>query len=491
MSEVVVTLKDYSTLRILQGEDSVVRELANIFTFDVPNAKFTPAYKRGIWDGKIRLLNRQTGEIGAGLYWAIADYCNHRNIPLIERDSEYGLPSHTNEIGDMDEWIASLDLPFAPRDYQMEAFLHGIQNKRCVLLSPTGSGKSLMIYMLTRWYLENHDDSVLLIVPTTSLVEQMYSDFKDYGYDVDNLVHRIYSGKDKVTQKRVVVTTWQSIYKLGPAWFESFGCVFGDEVHGFKSKSLTSIMNKAHKAEYRFGTTGTLDGTQVHQLVLESLFGPVKRVTTTAALQAKNELAQLNIDIIQLGYPTKDKEPVAHATYQEEIDFLVSHDRRNNFIRNLALSLDGNTLVLFNLVEKHGKVLRTLIEDKIEENRSLFYVSGEIKTKDREQIRHIVDKQSNAIVLASLGTFSTGINMRNVHNIIFASPSKAQIRILQSIGRGLRVSDDGRETRLYDIADDLRLRKSSKPNFTLTHCGERVRIYKNESFNFKVSTVVL
>ncbi len=489
--QVVVTLKDYSMLRILEAEDSIVQEISDLFTFDVPNAKFTPAYKRGMWDGKIRMLNRQTGEINAGLYQAIATFCKTRGVELVERDGPFGLPSATNTIGDMSEWIDSLNLPFKPRDYQMEAFLHATQNKRCVLLSPTGSGKSLMIYMLMRWYLDNHDRSILLIVPTTSLVEQMYADFEDYGYDVENEVHRIYSGKDKVTKKRVVVTTWQSVYKLGPAWFENFGCIFGDEVHGFKSKSLSSIMNKSYNAEYRIGTTGTLDGTTVHQLVLEGLFGPVNRVTTTAALQAKKELADLEIDVIQLGYSTKDKEPIAHATYQEEIDFLVSHDRRNNFIRNLALSLDGNTLVLFNLVEKHGKVLRELIENKIDPNRSLFYVSGEIKTKDREQIRNIVEKQTSSIVLASLGTFSTGINIKNIHNIIFASPSKAQIRILQSIGRGLRVSDDGRTTHLYDIADDLRLRKSSKPNYTLTHCGERIRIYKNESFKFKVSTVVL
>lgn len=489
--QVVVTLKDYSMLRVLEAEDSVVQQISDIFTFDVPNAKFTPAYKRGIWDGKIRMYDRRAGEINAGLFWSIADFCKSKGIELIERDSPYGLPSQANQIGDMSEWIESLDLPFSPRDYQMDAFLHATRKKRCVLLSPTGSGKSLMIYMLMRWYLDNHDRSVLLIVPTTSLVEQMYADFEDYGYDVDNEVHRIYSGKDKVTQKRVVVTTWQSVYKLGPKWFENFGCIFGDEVHGFKSKSLSAIMNKSYNAEYRFGTTGTLDGTQVHQLVLEGLFGPVKRVTTTAALQAKNELAALDIDVIQLGYSSKDKEPINHATYQEEIDFLVSHSRRNNFIRNLALSLDGNTLVLFNLVEKHGKVLRELIEDRIEEGRSLFYVSGEIKTKDREQIRGIVEKQTNSIVLASLGTFSTGINIKNIHNIIFASPSKAQIRILQSIGRGLRMSDDGRTTHLYDIADDLRLKSHSKPNYTLTHCGERIRIYKSESFNFKVSTVVL
>ena len=336
--------------------------------------------------------------------------------------------------------------------------------------------------------MENHDKKILLIVPTTSLVEQMWADFEAYGFNVEENCHKIYSGKDKETDKRVIITTWQSIYKLHPVWFKEFGCIFGDEVHGFKSKSLSSIMNKAYNAEYRFGTTGTLDGTQVHKLVLEGLFGPVHHVTTTAILQEKKQLSSLDIDIILIKHSKENREKLIGATYQEEIDFIVSHAGRNRFISNLALSLTGNTLVLFNLVDKHGKVLRDLVEDKISEGRKLFYVSGETKTNDREAIRNIVETQTDSIVIASLGTFSTGINIKNIHNIVFASPSKSQIRVLQSIGRGLRLSDDGRTTKLYDIADDLR---SGKPNFTLLHSAERVKIYNREQFKHKVSEVSL
>jgi len=303
------------------------------------------------------------------------------------------------------------------------------------------------------------------------------------------LFHIIYSGKLKETNKRIIITTWQSIYKLGPKWFEDFGCIFGDEVHGFKSKSLSSIMNKSYNADYRFGTTGTLDGTQVHKLVLEGLFGPVHRVTTTSTLQEKNQLASLDIDIILLEHLKEDADRLYGCTYQEEIDFLVGNKKRNNFIRNLALSLDGNTLVLFNLVDKHGKVLRDLVEDKIDEGRKLFYVSGETKTNDREAIRNIVETQNNSIVIASLGTFSTGINIKNIHNIVFASPSKSQIRVLQSIGRGLRLSDDGRTTKLYDLADDLR--SKGKPNFTLRHSAERIKIYNSEKFKHKLTRLKL
>jgi superfamily II DNA or RNA helicase len=333
----------------------------------------------------------------------------------------------------------------------------------------------------------NHDKKILVIVPTTSLVEQMYADFKSYGMDVDNEVHKIYSGKDKETDKRIVVTTWQSIYKLHPVWFEDYGAIFGDEVHGFKSKSLSSIMNKAKNAEYRWGTTGTLDGTQVHKLVLEGLFGPVHRVTTTHALQENETLAKLDIDIILLKYAEEFCKLTEGRTYQEEIDFIVSYEKRNNFIANLAINQKGNTLVLFNLVDRHGKVLRDLVEDKLKEGQRIFYVSGETKTADREQIRNIVDKHNNCIIVASLGTFSTGINIRNLHNIIFASPSKSQIRVLQSIGRGLRQSDDGSTAKLYDIADDLHIGK--KANFTLRHSAERIKIYTSEKFPYKITQV--
>ena len=485
MQSFSMRMKDHSMLKLVDCEPGIAAELSQYFTFDVPGAKFMPAVKQRRWDGKIRMLNRTNGEINAGLYWAIKKFAMERGYGVKVEDGPYGFPYDYNTVQHMSmmEWIQTLELPFAPRDYQYEAMCHAIKYRRSILLSPTGSGKSLIIYLLMRWYLHNHAENVLLIVPTTSLVEQMYSDFETYGYDVESNCHKIYSGKDKVTTKRVIITTWQSIYKLHPTWFANFGCIFGDEVHGFKSTSLSGIMNKSVNAEYRFGTTGTLDGTQVHKLVLEGLFGPVHRVTTTAELQAKETLAKLDIDIILLKY---NKDVCIERTYQEEIDFLVGHRQRNNFICNLALSQRGNTLVLFNLVDKHGKVLRDLIDGKIDSARRLFYVSGETKTTDREAIRGIVETQNDSIILASLGTFSTGINIRNIHNIIFASPSKSQIRVLQSIGRGLRVSDDGRDAKLFDIADDL---QHKRKNFTLLHSGERVKIYNSEKFPYTITQV--
>jgi len=315
------------------------------------------------------------------------------------------------------------------------------------------------------------------------LVEQLYQDFKDYGYDVENNCHRIYSGKDKNTDKRIVISTSQSIYKLTKPWFEQFVAIFGDECHGFKSKSLMTIMNKCTKAPYRFGTTGTLDGTQTHELVLQGLFGRTFKVTTTRELQDDDTLARLEIKRIVLDYAEKVRQEFGKRTYQDEIDYIVSHVGRNKFIRNLAVDQKGNTLVLFNYVEKHGKPLFDLIEEKVDEDRKVFFVSGETDTIDREAIRGIVEKQKNAIIVASLGTFSTGINIKNLHNIIFASPSKSQIRVLQSIGRGLRKSEDGKATTLYDLTDNLGWK--ARKNFALQHSEERLKIYEKEKFNHK------
>ena len=488
MADLIVSLNNYSMMHI-QCDRGVAAEISDYFSFFVPGYKFMPAYKNRMWDGKIRLFNALTGELNVGLFTYLVQFAKERNYELSVKNSDYGYPGEEDVVdeNELQDFLSSLSLPFEPRDYQHTAVTIGLKRRRAVLVSPTGSGKSFIIYLLMRYLLEQVSGKVLIIVPTTSLVEQLYSDFKDYNYDSESNVHKIYSGKDKTTSKRIIISTWQSIYKFPKQWFDQFEVIFGDECHGFKSKSLSSIMNKATNAKYRFGTTGTLDGTQTHQLVLEGLFGPVYQVTKTKKLQDEKALAPLDINILLLKYTQDTRENFGKKTYQQEIEFIIKHEKRNKFIRNLALSQKGNTLVLFQRVDQHGKILFDLIRDKAAEDRKVFYVSGEVDTTDREAIRKIVEKQKDAIIVASLGTFSTGINIRNLHNIIFASPSKSQIKVLQSIGRGLRISDDGSTTQLFDIADDLHWK--TRQNFTLLHSAERVKIYKKEEFNFKLIPV--
>jgi superfamily II DNA or RNA helicase len=269
-------------------------------------------------------------------------------------------------------------------------------------------------------------------------------------------------------------------------WFSQFGMVIGDEAHLFKAKSLSSIMEKLVDCKYRFGFTGTLDGTQTHKLVLEGLFGSVRKVTSTAELIEQKHLSSFNIKCVVLKYPDAICQALKNATYQDEMDFLVRNENRNRFIKNLSLSLNGNTLLLFQYVDKHGQILYDMIKDN---QVPTFFVHGGVEGTEREEIRKIVDAENKSIIIASYGTFSTGINIRNLHNIIFASPSKSKIRNLQSIGRGLRKSETKDQATLYDIADDLSWK--SRKNHTIGHFVERCKIYDEEKFEYKIYTTRL
>ena len=492
MDVIKVKKLDHAKL-YLEVENGTAQELSEYFSFFVPGYKWMPPFRNGIWDGKIRLFTN-TRNLPVGLYDSLVYFCESRDYKLELIESEYGLPNDKDEldINFLKDFIDKLELkadgnPIQCRDYQFNAICEALINKRNILLSPTGSGKSLIIYIIARYLLTKVKKKILIIVPTTSLVQQMYSDFEDYGLDSEKAIHRIYSGKEKSTNQPIVVSTWQSIYKLPKKWFDQFSVIFGDEVHGFKSKSLVMIMDKASEVPYRFGTTGTLDGKLVHELTLQGSFGPVYKVTTTQKLQQANTLAQLNISIISLLYPEEIRELSKKLTYQQELDYVVTHAGRNKFISNLALDQKGNTLLLFQFVEKHGKKLFELIENSAGKGRKVYFISGDTESTDREAIRKIVEKEKNAIICASFGVFSTGINIKNLHNIIFASPSKSPIRVLQSIGRGLRKSDNNQETQLLDMCDDLHWRKHK--NYLLGHAAERIKLYEKENFKYKIYNI--
>lgn len=483
-----IQMQNHSMMSIV-CEPAVRQELSEHFKFMVPGAKFMPAVRNKVWDGYIRLFNALTSEINVGLYDKVKEFAVKRGYFIRLIETKYGLPNSKTEINEEQllHFIENLDLPFKMREYQYNAVLHGLINKRCVLISPTGSGKSLIIYALTRWYLKQETEKkVLIIVPTTGLVEQLTADFADYNYNVEKNVHRIYSGKEKNQDKRVVISTWQSIHSMKRVWFDQYGCIFGDECHGFKAKSLSSIMNKSFNAEYRCGTTGTLDGTLVHELVLEGLFGPTFDVTTTKKLQDAKQLSDLNIKIVVLKHSEESKKQNVGKTYQKEIEQIVTNEKRNRFIRNLTLTQKGNTLVLFQFIEKQGKHIYDMLK---EQNKPCYFIHGGVDTLDREAVRMIVEKKDNAIIVASYGTFSTGINIKNIHNIVFASPYKSQIKVLQSIGRGLRLSDNGQSTTLIDIVDDLKWQ--SYDNFALKHGADRLKIYNKQQFKCKTYEVDL
>jgi superfamily II DNA or RNA helicase len=467
-----VTKKDEVYLHI-ETDPGIAMEINQFFTFDVPGARFMPSYRNRMWDGKARLFNIYRKELYVGLLPYLKEFANTLEYKLEVDIKDVGDPVSTQYVESLAKKLKlqSGEKDIEIRDYQIEAVRHSINEGRSLLLSPTASGKSLIIYNLVRYH-QHLGRKQLLIVPTTSLVEQMYGDFQDYAtadaWKVSENCHRIYGGKEKTAEYPITISTWQSIYKFPKSWFEQFDVVYGDEAHNFKAKSLTTILDKCVNAPYRIGTTGTLDGTKTHKLVLEGIFGTVKKVITTKKLMEQKSVAELAITCLLLDYSDEDRKLVKKMTYQ-------------------CVSQTGNTLVLFQYVEKHGKILYELINEKVKEGRNVFFVHGGTDTEQREKIRALTETVDNAIIIASYGTFSTGINIRNLHNIVFASPSKSRIRNLQSIGRGLRKGDNKTSCELFDIGDDLSWK--SKKNYTLGHMVERVKIYNEEGFEYKMIKV--
>ena len=485
MADLILHKKNEAYIQF-ECDRGIAQELSDYFTFFVPGHQFTPAYKSRMWDGKIRLADLRSFTIYHGLVPYIEVFCKERDYTL-EIDSDVSVTQNFSLV-EAKEFVDTLKLPHEIRDYQLKSFVQAVRNRRLLLLSPTASGKSLILYLIVRWLQESDYKRGLLIVPTTSLVEQMYKDFEDYGYDSEQYCHRQYSGKDKHTNKFLTITTWQSIYKNPGEYFEQFDFVLGDEAHQFKAKSLTTILSGCVNAKYRIGTTGTLDGSQTHKLVLEGLFGPVYKATTTADLIDKGQLASFKIKCLILKHPESVCKVARSWDYNQELEYIVMNTARNNFIRNLALSLNGNTLILFQFVEKQGKNLYANIKEHAK-NRQVFFVFGGTDVEIRESVRAITEKEKDAIIVASYGTFATGINIRNLHNIVFASPSKSRIRNLQSIGRGLRIGDDKDEAVLFDISDDFRIGKYT--NYTLHHFVDRVKIYDDEKFKYKFYNIEL
>jgi superfamily II DNA or RNA helicase len=477
MTERVHIYKVDESFMRLECSQSIAREVSERFTFEVPGAKFMPSYRSKVWDGKVRLFNSRNYSMYAGLTHNLRSFLENEGYEVTVDDdliSEDGV-----SLLEIQDFIKDLKLPVEPRDYQIRALALAIRMKRAVLISPTASGKSMVAYLISQWF----GGKTLIVVPTVSLVIQMVKDFQDYGYI--GPIHGIRGGQEKVASDGVTVSTWQSVYEMGEEFFSQFDTVIGDEAHLFKAKSLIGIMTKMPTTKYRFGMTGTLDGAEVNELVLEGLFGKVERLVKTKDLMDAGHVADLSIKVLVLKH---EQALSREATYQDEIDRIVSSDARNRFIRNLALSLKGNTLILYSLVEKHGEILYDMINAKAN-GKNISFVHGGTEAEDRDNIRTLAETGYDNIIVASYGTFSTGINIRNLHNVIFASPTKSRVRTLQSIGRGLRKGDTKDSCTLFDIADDMSTKTSR--NYTLNHLIERIKMYNQEGFKYEMHTINL
>jgi len=469
-------------------EPGILREVSDHFTYFAPNYKFHPKFRSRVWDGKIRLVNLQSGLVYAGLAKRIKKFCDSRNYQLtFDRElvydnvSEHEILSHINKL--------KIPEKFDKRDYQIESVIKCIRTGRRTLLSPTSSGKSLIIYFIATWYSKHKK---LIIVPTIQLVNQMEGDFRDYGFK--GKIHKSTDGlsRENNIDADVVITTWQSLNngktKMKPQWYKQFGVVFGDEAHGAKATSMIEIMCNLKDCKYRFGTTGTLDDQPLNQATIEGLFGPQYSSISTKEMIERGFASKLKIKCIVLRYQKHETQIVKDMDYNSEVDFLVNHNKRNEFIKNLTLSLKGNRLVFFRLRD-HGERIYSELQDS--EVSNVFHIDGTVDVESREDIRKTMETTNDAILVASLGTTSTGTNIKRLHHMIAASPSKSKIKVLQSIGRMLRLHEEKEQKGaiLYDIVDDLSHGK--KQNFTLKHFIERCKIYDQEQFEYKIYNVAL
>lgn len=477
MSNVHLKYLNHTYVQVV-AERGILSELADHLTYKAENYRFHPKYKARIWDGNISLVNRTTGVCYFGLSQRIKKFCEQRNYKFTFDDQLY----HSNvSVKEIEDFVKELKLPawVETRDYQIDAVVKCIRSGRRTLVSPTGSGKSLMIFFLTQWYKKK----TLIIVPTIGLVTQMKSDFESYGYKDKIHVSTDGLSKNFNIPEDIVITTWQSLdNKVNKKWYDQFQVVVGDECHGAKAKSLIKIISAMENTPHRFGTTGTLDNIELNKATIEGLFGAQYKTTTTRSLIDQGHIADIKIKCITLRYPEEVCRQLRGKTYQEEIDFLTNYAPRNEFIKNLALSLKGNKLVFFKLLD-HGKDIYLKLSDQPD----VFYIAGEVDVKTREEIRKAMEEKQDAILVASLGTTSTGVSIKNLHHMIAASPSKSKIKVLQSIGRMLRQHESKDHAVLYDIVDDISIK--GHKNYTLKHFEERLKIYDSEKFNHKIYNV--
>lgn len=436
------------------------------YSFEVPGYKFMPMYRSGRWDGKVRLFNVANGKLPIGLHQNLIEFLYESDI--IFDSNVY----HTNVVSEDDiySYIESLDLPFELFDHQRNAIITCIQNTRGLILSCTSSGKTVVIHAVAQYYKQH--GQVLVIFPTASLVKQTKTAFLEYGAS-ENDIHEIYSGQEKDTQQPIVLSTWQSIYKQPIEYFNRFSTILCDEVHTSVAKSLSDIINKLVNCKYKFGFTGTLQGSKCNELQLIGSYGEVFDIASSRKLIDSGHISDVLIKIILLKHQERK-----FIDYQDEIDYLVTSNSRNQFLINLIKKLKGNTLVLFNLVERHGDILYEQLKSQID--NPVYFVSGKIKLDEREDIRLKMDSEDNAVILASYGTFQAGISIKKLHNLVFASPSKSKIRNLQSIGRLLRTHSSKNKATVYDLADDI------GNNYTKKHLEERISQYSKEQLDFSI-----
>ena len=485
---------------------SILLELASIFEYKIENAAYNPLVKRRLWNGMVTLVNRQTGMCLSGLTQRIKKYCDNSGYTITFDNELYY--DNISKI-EFDNHIKSLNIPekYVIRDYQYDAALKSIKSRRRLLLSPVNSGKTLISYLITSWY-EKQGLKTLYIVPTIGLINQFVEDMRSFGYK--GTISTSTNGLDKSNdiQSMYTICTWQALNsgkskfknksnptKMPSEWYSQFGVVVGDEAHQHAANAVKQCIESLVNCKYRFGMTGSLSDKPLIDMTIEGLFGPQYKTTTTKEMIYNKYSSKLKIKCIILKYDDNiskkihdkyySKEDLVKK-YHDEIQFLINCKERNSFISNLSKSLKGNKIIFFKNRE-HGIKIKELLDDSKD---PVYFIDGTIENEIRDEIRSklkIEDK--NSTLISSIGTTATGISISTLEHMIAAAPSKSRIKVVQSIGRMLR-TDKIKEKEgavLYDIVDNISYQ--GKENYTLDHFRERIKIYKQEKYDYKIYNV--
>jgi superfamily II DNA or RNA helicase len=495
MSRIHFSYLNSSEFKLIADED-VYRTLHEKFKYFAPGYQFHPQYKKRNWDGKVAFFNIKTHTMAIGHFKEAYKYI----VDLFHTEAEIKVDQRLKDIfiesgvkdKEIEEFINSLNLhaynkKIEPRDYQVEAIKQCIKQERIIIESPTSSGKSLVIYSVIRWFLEHHPSpKIILVVPNVSLIKQLFSDFVDYsshnGFDPNEFVG-VVSGNLKDYSKQLTICNWQAVYKNDANFFSKFTHAFIDECHTSKSFEISNIFLKLSNSNVRIGFTGTLPPHETDRLTIKGIFVNKFTPTTTKELMDRGEIAPLKIKAVLNDYKINTKfvdklfDSNTVPSYNKEVDQIILNVARNEFIIKTANAMKGNILVLFNFVQKQGNFLYDIAKTY---KKKVYYIHGSCEADERESIRKILETETDCILIASYGTSSTGISVRNLNGVIFASPSKSLIRVLQSIGRGLRLSENKKECILVDIAD--RFTQCKHKFHTYQHFLERLKIYEKQQF---------
>lgn len=487
-----------SFLRVDTSDRGLLRDISEYFCFFANNYRWHPAFKAKRWDGRIRLFNVNSRLLPRGLLSRLIEFFEDSEVSFTVSDN-----LNTNNIvtsADIENFYTNVQfisrgVPIQPRDFQPAALEFILNKRRGIIESPTGSGKSYIIASLYKYLTINKlSKKTLIVVPNLTLLSQMFSDISEYfvedkHFDPEESVHLLYSGQDKNTQKELIISTYQSLMKVHESWFTDIDCLIIDEAHGAESKEITKIAQNCVNATFKAGFTGSLKDGKVHRVTLEGLFGEVFTTITTKELIDRDEATKVFIKPIILKYPEELCKSLVKLKYPEESKFIETLDKRNKFIAKMVHMLQGNTLLMFDKIE-HGEVLRDLIEKELEgTGRNVYFIKGTVSKDDRELVRTKLYTETNAVVLATISIFSTGVNIPTLNNIVQAFSTKSKTRVLQSIGRLLRKHESKDITNYYDIVDYIKYKK--KEGYAVKHFAERMDIYRSQKHPVKVKEINL